>query len=164
MGMARHDRPSASISAAVVSRLPAMGAEISGAFELEDWARPSPSRTVRAVMTTSKPRRARATAPLRPMPRLAPVTSATRRSGSLRSATRWPPFLASWFRLTAADDLHHHGGPTILRSPPWSNVALLALLDERPAHGPPGPRRCGPDRVPHSPSCLPRSRSDYPGH
>ena len=47
---------------------------------LEAWARPSPSCTVRAVMTTSQPRRARATAAQRPMPRLAPVTSATRRA------------------------------------------------------------------------------------
>ena len=35
-----------------------MGVELSGAVELDGWARPSPSRTVRAVMATSKPRRA----------------------------------------------------------------------------------------------------------
>ena len=55
-----------------------MGVATSGARTLEGWARPSPSFRVRAVMTTSKPRRASATAAQRPMPRLAPVTSATR--------------------------------------------------------------------------------------
>ena len=57
--------------------LPAMGIGVSATSTLDEWARPSPSRTVRAVMTTSNPRRARATAAQRPMPRLAPVTSAT---------------------------------------------------------------------------------------
>jgi hypothetical protein len=78
IGTGRQVRPSASISAAVVSRLPAMGIGSSGTRVLEAWARPSPSCTVRAVITTSKPRRARARAAQRPMPRLAPVTSATR--------------------------------------------------------------------------------------
>ena len=56
-----------------------MGIGSSRTSVLEAWARPSPSCTVRAVMTTSQPRRARATAAQRPIPRLAPVTSATRR-------------------------------------------------------------------------------------
>ena len=77
MGTARQARPSPSISAAVESRLPAMGSGSSRTSVLDGWARPSPSCTVRAVMSTSKPRRARATAARRPMPRLAPVTSAT---------------------------------------------------------------------------------------
>ncbi len=54
-----------------------MGSGSSAASTLEGRARPSPSWTVRAVMTTSKPRRASATAAQRPMPRLAPVTRAT---------------------------------------------------------------------------------------
>ena len=96
MGITRLERPSASISAAVVSRLPAMGSERSSEVEDEGWVRPSPSRMVRAVMATSKPLRARASAPHRPMPRLAPVTRATfaRHRRSL---------------LVLPDDLHHSG-------------------------------------------------------
>ena len=73
------------MSRAVVSRLPGTGsppveADSSGA---------SPSRMVRAVMATSRPALARAMADALPMPRLAPVTSATRRSTDMqRDSTR----------------------------------------------------------------------------
>ena len=104
MGTARQVRPSASIAAAVESRLPAMGSGSSGTRVLEAWARPSPSCTVRAVMTTSKPRRARATAAQRPMPRLAPVTRATRRVSVTATyiipAIWWPPSTWSTWPLT----------------------------------------------------------------
>ena len=67
--------PVAVISPAVVSRLPGRTTGPAGAS-----ARPSPSWTVRALMTTSQPARASAMAAHRPIPRLAPVTSATGRS------------------------------------------------------------------------------------
>ena len=73
MGRARP--PTASISRAVVSRLPGMGSPRSE----PDSSKASPSRTVRAVMATSRPAAARAMADALPMPRLAPVTSAMRR-------------------------------------------------------------------------------------
>src|SRR2546423_1894984 len=59
-------RPAASIADAVDSRLPGRPPA------------PVPSTTVRAVMATSYPSAARAQAIARPMPRLAPVTIATR--------------------------------------------------------------------------------------
>src|SRR4051794_3677046 len=70
-------RPSASISAAVVSRLPGIVTGPVSSFTELAWPRPSPSWTVRAVIATSKPRRARSRAAHRPIPRLAPVTIAT---------------------------------------------------------------------------------------
>ena len=82
-----------------------MGVGSSRTRVLEAWARPSPSCTVRAVMTTSKPRRASATAAQRPMPRLAPVTRATRRRLShgatyIIPAIWWPPSTWSTWPFT----------------------------------------------------------------
>jgi len=79
--MASARPPAASICRAVVSRLPGMGSPRVD----PDSSNASPSRTVRAVMATSRPAAARATAEARPIPRLAPVTSATRRSQDTRS-------------------------------------------------------------------------------
>src|ERR1700722_8685681 len=81
--MGRHLAPSASISLAVVSRLPGMGISSVGRAKEEGWLRPSPSRTVRAVMTTSQPAQARARATQRTIPRLASVTRATGAAPSL---------------------------------------------------------------------------------
>src|ERR1700678_2419102 len=66
--------PVALISAAVVSRLPGNTTDPEALSP-----RPSPSWTVRALITTSHPARAKARAAQRPMPRLAPVTKATGR-------------------------------------------------------------------------------------
>src|SRR5665647_239047 len=95
MRMGRHRAPKASISLAVVSRLPGMGISAVGKAEEEGALRPSPSRTVRAVMITSQPARARAKAPQRPIPRLAPVTRATGVAPSLvNSLLMSSPWLA----------------------------------------------------------------------
>ena len=53
-----------------------MGTERASALTELVEDRPSPSWTVRAVIATSKPRSASASAAHRPMPRLAPVTMA----------------------------------------------------------------------------------------
>ena len=69
-------RPSASISFAVVSRLPGSG-DVSERFTVDECSSGVPSASVRAHTTTSYPRRASAREQPRPMPRLAPVTIAT---------------------------------------------------------------------------------------
>src|SRR3954447_24448896 len=71
--------PSASTANAVDVRLPGNG-EVSDSLIVDECSRRSPSSTVRAVMATSKPERARWTAMPLPIPRLAPVTNATLRS------------------------------------------------------------------------------------
>ena len=58
-------------------RLPGSG-DMSEAFSVDECSRASPSSTVRAMIATSKPAFASATAVALPMPRLAPVTNATR--------------------------------------------------------------------------------------
>ena len=73
MGRARW--PRSAISAAVVSRLPGTVTS-SPRSDVGAPILPSPSRTVRAVMATSYPASARASALARPIPLLAPVTSA----------------------------------------------------------------------------------------
>ena len=84
MGRARP--PAASIWRAVVSRLPGTGSPPVEA----DSSNASPSRMVRAVMATSRPARARASADALPMPRLAPVTSAMRRSTDMEARVPSP--------------------------------------------------------------------------
>ena len=64
--------PQARMASSVSLKLPGSTAPVSGAM-----ADGSPGFMVRAVTATSKPRSARATAVALPMPRLAPVTSAT---------------------------------------------------------------------------------------
>jgi hypothetical protein len=69
-------RPSASITSAVPARLPGKGL-VFDFFRVDECSRASPSWTVRAVMATSYPARARCCAQTLPMPRLAPVMKAT---------------------------------------------------------------------------------------
>src|SRR5206468_1601297 len=57
---------------------------VSDFFTVEECSSRSAPVTVRAATTTSKPRRASSSAHARPMPRLAPVTNATRRSAMPR--------------------------------------------------------------------------------
>src|SRR5437667_373834 len=75
--------PNARASRAVASRLPGSGV-VSDFFTVEECSRCSAPVTVRAATTTWKPRRASSSAHARPMPRLAPVTNATRRSAMPR--------------------------------------------------------------------------------
>src|SRR3989449_4096649 len=75
--------PSARASRAVASRLPGSGL-VADFFTVEECSSRSAPVTVRAVTTTSRPRRASSSAHARLMPRLAPVTKATRRSAMPR--------------------------------------------------------------------------------
>jgi hypothetical protein len=89
--------PRASIAAAVSSRLPGTGPPP----PVSESSRPSPGRRVRAVIATSKPAAASATAVALPMPRLAPVTRATRRreavpTGSCLAQPARPFRRATW--------------------------------------------------------------------
>ena len=68
--------PSARTNSAVAERLPGR-ARVSLLATVEEISRDSPSFSVRALIATSKPARARWTAIALPMPRLAPVTNAT---------------------------------------------------------------------------------------
>ena len=96
-------RPTAVISAAVVSRLPAI--ETASPDSRTDPAakRPSPSRSVRAAMATSYPACASAIAVARPMPRLAPVTSAIRAPSVTPGRLPPPRDPLIWARLTRAN-------------------------------------------------------------
>src|SRR5215831_3550536 len=72
--------PSAATSAAVSSSVPGSGL-VAERRTVEECSRRSAPVTVRAVSTRSKSRRASSRAHARPIPRLAPVTRATLRSG-----------------------------------------------------------------------------------
>ena len=72
-------------SAAVDERLPGSG-DMSEAFSVDECSRASPSSKVRAMIATSKPASASATAVALPIPRLAPVTNATSLSSCWLSA------------------------------------------------------------------------------
>ncbi|MNN47196.1 hypothetical protein D3C81_1616080 [compost metagenome] len=74
MRTTKTSRPSSRTAAAVAARLPASGVP-SGLRSACWWA--SPSSSVRALIATSKPARAKASAVARPIPRLAPVMNAT---------------------------------------------------------------------------------------
>src|SRR5262249_41376992 len=72
--------PSAATSARVSATAPGSGFVAEGRT-VEECSRRSAPVTVRAVSTRSKSRRASSRAHARPIPRLAPVTNATLRSG-----------------------------------------------------------------------------------
>ncbi len=126
-------RPCAAISAAVDSRLP--GSETTGSSPRTEFGslRPSPSWTVRAVMATSNPPEASAIADALPMPRLAPVTSATGVSVMLHSLPAVEP-------RTGAERREWDSNPRRVAPHTLSkradSAALASLPEEGDASGP----------------------------
>src|SRR5262245_17532918 len=78
-GVTSVSTPNRAASRAVSSSVPGSGL-VAERRMVEECSRRSPPVTVRAVSTTSNPRRASSSAHARPMPRLAPVMKATFRS------------------------------------------------------------------------------------
>src|SRR5262245_38570621 len=110
--------PSAAASCAVPSSVPGSGF-VAERRTVEECSSRSAPVTVRAVTTTSNPRRASSSAHARPMPRLAPVMKATFRSAIvvllaagpqvLHVTPRDPPAVGSADQLVV---IAHADGPT----------------------------------------------------
>src|SRR5215207_887441 len=110
IGTIKARRPRASISSAVRSRLPGTTTVLRSWLTDVASDAPSPSFTVRALTTTSNPASASASAPARPMPRLAPVTTATGVSVMAGTSLLRHDALELLERIDArfAGDLDHH--------------------------------------------------------